>query len=210
MSPPEQLPIMALLEQPLAHDPKYCLAKQSTLHLKKRMMSLSSASRFGGRGDYTLLDDSSEPLFKCTGKVNMKQEKSECISPAITNPDGDVVVTLLTRAMSMVQETVAKTPAEQEVFRVRLDTKTMKHRVSGDLVDSIAGKPVHATLIVRNGWKCHSMVEIDGECVGYVYRDKWTNMDHKIELAANMDYVFVASLIILLDIISVDTLHTVV
>jgi hypothetical protein len=53
----------------------------------------------------------------------------------------------------------------------------VKHRVSGDLVDSIAGKPVHATLIVRNGWKCHSMVEIDGECVGYVYRDKWTNMD---------------------------------
>jgi hypothetical protein len=85
---------MSLLEQPLAHDPKYCLAKQSTLHLKKRMMSLSSASRFGGRvrrfadlpqGDYTLLDDSSEPLFKCTGKVNMKQEKSECISPG--SPD---------------------------------------------------------------------------------------------------------------------------
>jgi hypothetical protein len=89
MSPPEQLPIMALLEQPLAHDPKYCLAKQSTLHLKKRMMSLSSASRLDlGRarrvadmpqGDYTLLDDSGETLFKCTGKINMKQEKSECI-----------------------------------------------------------------------------------------------------------------------------------
>lgn len=80
---------MALLEQPLAHDPKYCLAKQSTLHLKKRMMSLSSASRLDlGRahrvadmpqGDYTLLDDSGETLFKCTGKINMKQEKSECI-----------------------------------------------------------------------------------------------------------------------------------
>lgn len=45
-------------------------------------------------------------------------------SAAITNPNGDVVVTLLTKAMSVVQETVAKTPAEQQVFRIRLDTKT--------------------------------------------------------------------------------------
>lgn len=62
-------------------------------------------------------------------------------------------------------------------MRVSVQLAAVKHRVSGDLVDSITGRPIHATITVQNGWKCHSMVEIDGECVGYVYRDKWTNMD---------------------------------
>jgi hypothetical protein len=61
--------------------------------------------------------------------------------------------------------------------RFSVELAAVKHRVSGDLVDSTTGKPVHATLTVQNGWKGNSLVEIDGECVGYVYRDKWTNMD---------------------------------
>jgi hypothetical protein len=91
-----------------------------------------------------------------------------------------------------------------------------------ELYDPTAKEPVHVEFTV-SCIKGKGTVEVDGECVAYMYKDKWwawnvsvlrwmysLPFQHRVAIAANMDYVFVTALVIILDAISLSTVHTVI